>query len=399
MIEKIDAEIPYSEYRLRNDRAKELMKKHRIDALLLFCHQNVNYYTGWRDTWFYSFLRGAVIPREGEPVLIVPGLTYPPACKFTYVEDVVLWEEANPAVNSIKAVVEKLNKMGLANKTIGLEMGVGMYMSGATLAEISAIKERLPKAKFVDAAPMIWEQRRIKTSWEIEIFRKLCKIVIRGYLRGLNFCRAGVTVRDIQTEIWKSFVEDGLADSPMKGQVIMRHHSRGERTPAGCYRATDHVMKEGDMLMLDGGPALKGYETDVQRQACIGEPTKMVKELHELVRVGFDALEKILRPGIPIKQTFLIPVEAMRNHKPGLQFPWKFMGHSVGLQIHEFPWLIAEEETIIQPGMIFCVEIPGYDIPEWREMGSFPEDMYLITEKGFENLTLTPEFPREIFVR
>jgi len=399
MREKIDAEIPYSEYRLRNDRAKELMKKHGIDALLLFCHQNVNYYTGWRDTWFYSFLRGAVIPREGEPVLIVPGLTYPPASKFTYVEDVVLWEEANPGVNSAKVVVEKLNKMGLANKTIGLEMGVGMYMSGATLAEISAIKEGLPKAKFVDAAPMIWEQRRIKTSWEIEIFRKLCKIVIRGYLRGLNLCRAGVTVRDIQTEIWKSFVEDGLADSPMKGQVIMRHHSRGERTPAGCYRATDHVMKEGDMLMLDGGPALKGYETDVQRQACIGEPTKMVKELHELVRVGFDALEKILRPGIPIKETFLIPVEAMRNHKPGLQFPWKFMGHSVGLQIHEFPWLIAEEETIIQPGMIFSVEIPGYDIPEWREMGSFPEDMYLITEKGFENLTLTPEFPREIFVR
>ena len=399
MREKTYAEIPFSEYRLRIDRAKKLMKKHGLDALLLFCHQNVNYFTGWRDTWFYSFLRGAVIPREGEPAMIAPGLVYHPILQFTYVEDVVLWEEANPAINPVKVVIDKLTKMGLGSKTIGLELGVGMYMTGATLAEVTGIREGLPKAKFVDASPMIWEQRRVKTSWEIEIYRKLCKIVMKGYLRGLNFCRAGVTVRDIQTEIWKSFLEDGLADSPMKGQVIMRYHSRGERTPAGCYRATDHVMKEGDMLMLDGGPALKGYETDVQRQACIGEPTKMVKELHELVRVGFNALEQILRPGIPIKETFLVPAEAMRKHKPRLQFPWKFMGHSVGLQIHEFPWLIGEEETITEPGMIFCVEIPGYDIPEWREMGSFPEDMYLITEEGFENLTVAPEFPREIFIR
>jgi len=133
MIEKEYAEIPYAEYRLRNERAKELMKKHGLDALLLFCHQNVNYYTGWRDTWFYSFLRGAVISRERDPVIISPGLVYHPIFKFTYVEDVVLYEEANPAMNPIKVIIDKLNKMGLANKTIGLELGVGMYMTGATL--------------------------------------------------------------------------------------------------------------------------------------------------------------------------------------------------------------------------------------------------------------------------
>ena len=398
MEEKMYAEIPYEEFRLRNNRAKEIMKKHGLDALLLFCSQNVNYFTGWRDTWAYNFLRGAIIPREGELAMVAPGLVYHPIFKFTYVEDVVLWEEANPKVNPVKVVIDKLNKMGLANKTIGLELGVGMYMAGATFSEVMAIREGLPKAKLVDASSMIWEQRRIKTPWEIDLYRKLAKIVVRGYLRGLNFCRAGVTVRDIHTEIWKSFLEDGLADTPMKGQVIMRYHPRGERTPAGCHRATDHVMKEGDMLMLDGGPTLKGYETDVQRQACIGPPSQLVKGLHELVTVGFNALEQILRPGIPIKETFLIPVEAMRKHRPDIQFPWKFMGHSVGLQIHEYPWLTAEEETIIEPGMIFSVEIPGYDIPEWREMGSFPEDIYLITKNGFENLTLSPEFPREIFV-
>jgi hypothetical protein len=76
--------------------------------------------------------------------------------------------------------------------------------------------------------------------------------VMKGYIRGLNFCRAGVTVRDVQTEIWKAFLENGLADSPMKGQVIMRYHSRGEHTPAGCYRATDH-NEGGDMLMWTVG--------------------------------------------------------------------------------------------------------------------------------------------------
>jgi Xaa-Pro aminopeptidase len=75
----------------------------------------------------------------------------------------------------------------------------------------------------------------------------------------------------------------------------------------------------------------------------------------------------------------------------------EIMGHSVAYRFMN-SWLMPKKRQCPNQG-IFCVEVPGYDIPEWREMGSFPEDMYLITEEGFENMTLTPEFPREIFVR
>jgi Xaa-Pro aminopeptidase len=392
MKEKEFAEIPYDEYVERNKKAKSLLEEHGLDALLLFCHENITYYCGWRDTWDFCFLRGAIISQGAEPAMIVPVILNYGVTKHSYVEDVVAYEEANPQINSVQLVINKIKEMGLADKTIGLEQGVGMFPSGANISEIEAIKAGLPEAKFVDAAPMLWAQRSVKTPWEREVYRKLCDIVVRGYMRGAEFCRAGVTERDVQTAIWKSFIDDGLADSPMRGGIIMRGHSRDVRTPAFTGRATDNVLKDGDMLMLDGGPTLKGYFTDIQRQFCIGETSDLVKELHELAMVGFEALEKILKPGIPAKECFLAPENAMRKHRPDLGFPWRFMGHSIGLQM----WLIREEETLLQPGMIFTVEIPGYDIPKWREMGSFMEDIYLITESGFENLS--KELPRQIFV-
>jgi Xaa-Pro aminopeptidase len=396
MKEKEFCEIPNKEYIKRNNKRKALMAKYGIDALLIFCRENVNYYCGWRDTWDFSFLHGAILPSKGEPAMIVPVILNYGIEKHTYVKDVTTYEEANPAVNPVEVVIKRLKDMDLADKTIGLELGIGMFPTGATALEIEAIRKNLPKATFVDAAPMLWEQRSVKTPWEIELYRDLCQAVIRGYLHGAESCRAGMTERDVQTAIWKSFIDDGLADSPMRGGIIMRSHSRNIRTPAFTGRATNHVLKKGDMLMLDGGPTLNGYFTDIQRQFCIGKPSDLVKQLHDLAMVGFQALETILKPGIPTKECFLAPARAMTAHRPDLSFPWRFMGHSIGLQIHEFPWLIREEERRLEPGMIFCVEIPGYDIPQWREMGSFVEDMYLITKSGFENLT--QDLARQIFV-
>jgi Xaa-Pro aminopeptidase len=64
-----------------------------------------------------------------------------------------------------------------------------------------------------------------------------------------------------------------------------------------------------------------------------------------------------------------------------------FMGHCEGLNIHEPPWITAEEETVMEPGMIFALEIPALDVPKFRVLGGFPEDLYLITPDGHEVLT------------
>jgi Xaa-Pro dipeptidase len=387
MDKKPYAEIPYSEFRLRIERAKELMKKYRLDGLLLFSQENINYYTGWRCTWFFNFLRGAIIPREGEPALIVPGLIYHAVKKYSYVEDVRMWEEGNPRSSGVRGVVRKIKEQKLNTKTIGLELGIGMYPNGATYSEIEAIKKGLPKAKFKDASKMIWEQRNIKTPWEIGVMRRLSGIVVNGYKKGLEYCKEGVTEKDVQTEIWRSFISDGVADTPMQGGVIIRSHSFGVKTPPYTGRATDYVLRKGDQLMLDGGPSYKGYHSDIQRQTCIGEPHDLVKKLHQLAIAGLEAAQEVLKPGTKAKELYIKPVKAMKKIDPSIQFPWKFMGHCIGLQIHEPFWLIREEETILKPGMVLSIEVPGYDIPEFRAMGSFPEDMFLITENGFENLT------------
>ena len=224
MKEKEFAEIPYQEYLERNRKLNKLLDENGIDALILFCRENVNYYCGWRDTWDFSFLRGAILSKEREPAMIVPVILNYGIEKHTYVEDVTAYEEANPSIDPVEVVIKKIKDMNLADKTLGLELGVGMYPSGATGLEVEAIKRGLPEANFIDAAPILWQQRSVKTRWEIELYRKLCQVVVRGYAKGAESCRAGMTEREAQTIIWKSFIDDELADSPMRGGIIIRSH-------------------------------------------------------------------------------------------------------------------------------------------------------------------------------
>lgn len=402
MAKRILADYPIEEYKRRNERAKELMEKHGIDALLLFSGKNNYYYGSFRITGALNFMRAVIVPRDGEAVVFVPGEYYRCALLSSWVpeENVIKWEE-HP-LHKLEAPVDKLanavKDMGLSNKVIGLELGLGMYLDSVTVSEYEGVKKKLPNAKFVDATDMIWEQRKIKTPWEQDVMRKLGEIAALSFKAGLEFVREGATERDLLKVINKTAVELGAHDCPMEGGIPTRTHPRGVYTPAFIGRAGEHVYKEGDMIMLDGGPCYKGYYSDMQRQAVIGKPTELVKKLCKQALIGWEAAHEIVKPGTKISDLFDKPVEAMAKYNPEVkEMPWSFMGHNIGLQTHEPPYLTKDEKSVLEPGMVLTVETPGYDIPKWREMGCYPEDIYLVTEDGCE--ILTDKCPRELWVK
>jgi Xaa-Pro aminopeptidase len=396
MSEKPYAEIPKAEFQGRIAKAKQTMEKHDIDGLLLFCRENQIYYGGWRDTWDYNFMTALIVPREGPTTFIGPKHVNAGLHLYTYIEDIRKYEELVEGSDPCGAVIETVQEVGLGDKKIGLESGYGMYPFTATPNEIERIKSSLRKATFVDATDMIWEQRVVKTDWELDLYRRLCKILALGFKAGLEATAEGVTEREIQDAIWRYYVEQGIMDTLMQGGVIIRVHPYQEHFPAFTGRALDRPMREGDQLMLDAGPTYKGYHTDIQRQAVIGPPDDLQKRLADLATVGYEAATSLLQPGTPAKDLWRAALEAQRKHDPNYTSMWGFVGHGIGLRIHEPPTLVSHEETTLKPGMVLTVEVTGYDFPKWRVMGAFPEDMYLITKSGHE--ILTADCPRKLWI-
>ena len=141
------------------------------------------------------------------------------------------------------------------------------------------------------------------------------------------------------------------------------------------------------------GASYKGYQVDMQRQFCIGEPPPLQRRLVEISEAGQKNAEKMFKPGNRICDVHSAAMSVLGKVPDDLRneietlYSHTFMGHCGGLNVHEPPWITSEDQTVMVPGMIFSLEIPALDIPQFRVLGGFPEDIYLITETGHEVLT------------
>jgi len=396
------AEIPYEEYRGRLDKAHGLMEQEGIDALLLFAGKNVYYYSGYRRTVDTVKVEGILIPKRHPPVMLMPQLTSRYCEKAVWIEDIRPYSGA-PYLNYPKTAVDlatqTLQDLGLDRAVIGLETGGEIYPH-ITFGETERIRAAFPRNTFVDASRLIWTQRKIKSAFEQDIMRRVGRIALDGFNAGLEALREGMTETELLRIIWRSWMDQGVADTPMEGQLLIRTGFR-EGGPNGRYpcshaRPTDYPIRRGETVLIDAGPCYRGYFADLMRQACIGPPSDTLRELFDAAVAGYQQGIRLLKPGVRISDLTRQAVDAMKRYNPRISYPLSFVGHSLGLTIHEPPWFTVDETSLLEPGMVINFEIGAYDIPEWRTLGGFLEDMFLITEDGSENLT--PEGSMTLYV-
>lgn len=390
-------EIPFEEFDSRKKRAVKLMEEDGLDGLLLFNNQNLTYFLGFRKTWLFQWLHAGIITKEGEAGIVIPQIMHEVAQQTTWLENenIKPWGGASHwgyPKDPVEALVGLIKKLGLENKRIGVEIGgpAYIYMS-VGLSEFEAIKGAFPKAKFINATQTIWKQRMVKTPWEIELLRQLCQITVKGIKTAIESIEEGMSEREVLKIFWETVILEGAFDTPLAGEMMFRGGAKDYAMSTG--RAVEGRLTKGRQMFFDGGASLKGYQIDMQRQFSIGDPPPLQKRLVEISEMGERSAEKMLKPGNRVCDVHSAAMSVIGTVPSDLKgeitclYSHTFMGHCEGLNIHEPPWISADEKTVIVPGMIFALEIPALDIPKFRVLGGFPEDIYLITMDGHERLT------------
>jgi len=395
--------IPKSEYELRNQKARELMEEKGIDAMILFSPHNVYYFTGFRDPclmethrWRYC----AILAVDKPTVLIVENVFNNGVRQTTHVPDVRTWCRVqlwHLPLTFKECFINALKDLGVDKKVLAWERG-DSYVVNASQDELDSFRSALPGATFTAADPVIWGCRMIKTEWEIELMRDLCERATRCVKAGFEAIKPGAMERDVQRAMWEQWLKEDMFDCPVTMSFVFFSSPREEGIGGWRYVTTqvDRELQEGDTGFYDCGPTMKGYWTDFQRIFHIGEPPQRQKDLVKMTLESYQMTIDNIMPGMRACDVWDLAHRSIITKEWMQSEPIDFVGHGIGLGNHEYPWLADDDFTVIQPGMVLCIEMGCYDIPALKDLGYMIEDIYLVKDDGLE--LLTGGMPQDMWV-
>lgn len=366
--------ITAEEFRGRMEHAQELMKnlKPGFDALFFAPGTSLYYFTGVH--WGLSErLAGMVLPREGKPVLVCPGFEegrFREQLHFPM--EVRVWQEdESPTQIAANALADQ----GVRTGRLGVEETVYWTYS-------DHFRAAAPGFEYVSADPVTIGCRGTKTAHELELMRLACEATFDVYKCVFAAVREGMSQNDIAHLVEAGFAKMGLRG----GALVLLGPSAA--LPHGTLHP--QTLKEGDVVLIDGGCGVEGYASDVTRMTVLGKPSDKIARAYELTRKAQDAALDAARTGrlSGTVDDAARAVIADAGYGPGYKYFTHRLGHGIGLDGHEHPYLVKGSKTNLQPSMTFSNE-PGIYVP--GEFGMRCEDDMVIMADGPAQL-LTPNF-------
>jgi Xaa-Pro dipeptidase len=391
------AMFPTEEYQSRVKKARALMEERGIDALLLTAKENVVYFAGIRTIGWNSKHRpmGIVIPRASDqPVLtILPENLYEVSYYSSWIDELRPWggwRIPDAAPDPLTAFHNACQELGVANGTIGVELGYGQRVA-MSQEDYTDLTGRLSTARLVDAGPLLWDLRMIKSPREIEMLRKACDATTKAFERGFSAMRPGMTERELGSII---LAELALQTQELPGFVMIR--SGEMKYGMVNVEPFEKPMRPGDLVVVDVGANYNYYWSDFMRMASIGPPSAEQRRFFDADLASQKAGVAVIKPGIKLHEIFdacyeVLMEHDMKEHVPGLER----VGHGVGMDVHEPPSIAKGSQTVVQKNMVLTVEPIFWDRPD-HKIGNFAiEDVVLVTDNGHEILST---FPKELYI-
>ena len=369
------------EYKKRNDKAKKLMEKEGLDGCIFCKAANLMYFSGYVTTLFSSDFRPFfyILPREGEPCLVVPALEKGGAEKTSFINNVRIWGGKNTGApnDPVTLLIDLIKESRLDGKRLGFELSMGQRL-GMTIEQFNQLQNGLPQMQVGDNAGVVWPCRMIKSPAEIDLIRKSCKANDDGFNAAVDAIRHGVTEKEVETAMAMAMVKSGGIPKFMTITAGVNRYDM--MNPDASPIVT---LKDGDMVVMDFGCTYDRYYSDVTRGVFVGKPNPRAEEIYKVVRdVSEHALEQA-KPGNPVsaidaaaeKRIVELGYKKLMLHRTG---------HALGLEVHEIPSIAPGDDTILEEGMVFAIEPGLYDY----SVGGFRiEDDIVITKTGYEFLS------------
>ncbi|MFQ6095667.1 MAG: M24 family metallopeptidase, partial [Candidatus Bathyarchaeia archaeon] len=203
-------DFPHSEYKARIEKARENMHEKKLDVLLLTEKANLIYFSGYRTVLYISKFRPfiCVLPRDRDPVMVVPDLEEALCRKTSWIDDVRAWGSTAKIANPITLTKETLSELNLERGRIGMEFGLGCRL-GMTWIEFERLRNEMPEAEFVNCSDLIWRVRSVKSEEEIRRIEKACEITDKAVEAAWSILHEGVTETELDRAIKRTIVEEG----------------------------------------------------------------------------------------------------------------------------------------------------------------------------------------------
>lgn len=367
-----DGIVPISdgERQARIEKARRLMVANKIEAIYLEPGSSTFYFTGMR--WSNSErMFGLVIPARGDIAWICPKFEEERARELIkFGKDLRTWEEDE---SPYRRIAEVFHDRGLGNGRIGMEERVRFFL-------FDGIRQEAPTLDFVGATPVTAGCRMFKSPAELALMQRANDITLVAYKATYESMRVGMVQNEFAGNCSAAFRALGV-----EGGIFC---SFGKYTAFPHGSSTPQTLKEGDVVLMDGGCSVEGYQSDITRTFVFGKPTERQRKIWDLERRAQDAGFAAARLGVPCET---VDIAARRviteagfgpDYKvPGL--PHR-TGHGIGLDGHEWTNFVRGNKTPIQPGMCFSDE-PTIVI--YGEFGIRLEDCLYITEQGAKFFT------------
>jgi ectoine hydrolase len=282
--------------------------------------------------------------------------------------EITVWGEFK--FDAMNVLADLLRQHGLAAARIGIEMD---YLP---VGDFAALRDLLLQASFVPAQRLLARLREIKTPAEIEILRRLSRIADKSITDAYRAVGAGSSEMDIAAALTRGIYEQGA--EYFKLMIV----ATGERSVFPNVGPTDRALKRGDVCRVEIFPMISGYHAGVCRTAAIGEAPPHAQRIWKNLTACKHLLLDVIKPGASTKGIYDLYLKKLAE----LDLPpISFVGHGIGLHLHEDPYLGPTADQPLEAGMVLGVEPLIYETG--FGFGMQNKDMFLVTQNGCEILS------------
>jgi len=349
----------------RLDRARAELRARGLQCLIATPGTNYEYLTGYNPGRSERLI-ALILPLEGAPAVVSPSFETERIKRHSTVTDARGWDEQDDPYVLVRDTVRRLAPRA---GTIALESSTG-YQTSLRLADA------LPGWKFVDAAPVTERLRIVKAPEEIALIRRAIAITQSAMTATFGQLVGGMTERDVARLLSREMQQRGA-----EGGGLVQFGPSSALPHGGPAAA---ALERETVVLIDCGCRVGGYESDITRTVWFGDsPTEEFRKVFNVVHDAQSAAIELGRPGTPCQDMDRAARRVITAAGYGAFFTHR-LGHGLGMDGHEPPYLVEGNALRLEPAMVFTDE-PG--IYQLGKFGVRIEDDCVMTEKGVEVLS------------